>query len=97
MLTDKKIVIIIFNSEGQMFFAVILTGRSTDMDTSNALIDDNFVSLEHSDQTQKERSRKFIVSHQIYKVVLSLLHPATLPGDFQKSRNKACQRNLLWK
>jgi hypothetical protein len=72
MLTDKKI-IIIFNYiyEGQMSWVVILAISSTNMDTSNDLIDDNFLSLEHPDLCQRE-IKKILVSHQILKVILSL-------------------------
>jgi hypothetical protein len=100
MLTDKKIIIIFkYIYEGQMSWVVTLISSCTNMDTSNSLIDDNFFSLEHPDLCQWE-IKKILVSHQILEVILSLQDTASLPGEFQMSRDKASldpvSANIPW-
>jgi hypothetical protein len=67
-----------------MSYTVILTGSNTNVDTGKILINDSFVSQEHTDLSHKERSRKSLVSHQIHNIILSFQDSATLPGNFER-------------
>jgi hypothetical protein len=80
--------------EDQISHPGILAQSSTNLDTSNAPLDNIFLSLGCLHLSQTKATRKSFVAHMFQKVILSLEDPDTLLRNFQKSMEKTYKRTL---